>query len=63
MLEINEGNAVSIKQIELAIVNRAGTRAGSCRSRRAAHRPEVAVVGSGPAGLACAQQLRARATR
>ncbi|MDX6476156.1 MAG: glutamate synthase small chain, partial [Gaiellaceae bacterium] len=58
VLEINEGNAVTIKQIEVAIVNRAweegwvvpqpaGTRTGR----------SVAVVGSGPAGLACAQQL------
>ena len=58
VLEINEGNAVTIKQIEVAIVNRAweegwvvpqppGTRTGRT----------VAVVGSGPAGLACAQQL------
>ncbi len=58
VLEINEGNAVSIKQVELAIVNRgwdeewivpqpATRRTGS----------SVAVVGSGPAGLACAQQL------
>ncbi|MFL5926324.1 MAG: glutamate synthase subunit beta [Gaiellaceae bacterium] len=58
VLEINEGNAVTIKQIEVAIVNRAWeegwvvpqpppTRTGR----------SVAVVGSGPAGLACAQQL------
>jgi glutamate synthase (NADPH/NADH) small chain len=58
VLEINEGNAVTIKQIEVSIVNRAwdegwivpappGTRTG----RR------VAVVGAGPAGLACAQEL------
>jgi glutamate synthase (NADPH) small chain len=58
VLEIREGEAVSIKQIELAIVNRAwdegwieprppGTRTGRT----------VAVIGSGPAGLACAQQL------
>jgi glutamate synthase (NADPH/NADH) small chain len=58
VLEIEEGNAVTIKQIELAIVTRAweenwivaeppATRGGR----------KVAVVGSGPAGLACAQQL------
>ncbi len=58
VLEINEGDAVSIKQVELSIVNRAwdegwilprppATRTGRC----------VAVIGSGPAGLACAQQL------
>src|SRR5712691_6435272 len=58
VLEIEEGNAVTIKQIELAIASRAweegwivpelpGARTGK----------SVAVVGSGPAGLACAQQL------
>src|ERR1700736_4659970 len=58
VLEINEGNAVTIKQIEVAIVNRAWeegwivpqpplTRTGRT----------VAVIGAGPAGLACAQQL------
>ncbi len=58
VLEINEGDAVSIKQIELAIVNRAWDegwivpRPPSVRTGR-----RVAVVGSGPAGLACAQQL------
>ena len=58
VLEINEGDAVSIKQIELAIVNRAWDEgwivpqpAAVSTGRR------VAVVGSGPAGLACAQQL------
>jgi glutamate synthase (NADPH) small chain len=58
VLEINEGDAVSIKQIELAIVNRAWEEgwivplpAPVSTGRR------VAVVGSGPAGLACAQQL------
>jgi glutamate synthase (NADPH/NADH) small chain len=58
VLEINEGDAVSIKQIELAIVNRAWDegwivpRPPTARTGR-----RVAVVGSGPAGLACAQQL------
>jgi glutamate synthase (NADPH/NADH) small chain len=58
VLEIDEGNAVSIKQIEVAIVNRAWDegwivpRPPSRRTGRA-----VAIVGSGPAGLACAQQL------
>ena len=58
VLEINEGSAVSIKQIELAIVNRAWdegwivpVRAVKATGRR------IAVIGSGPAGLACAQQL------
>ena len=58
VLEINEGNAVTIKQIEVAIVNRAWEEGwvvpqpASTRTGRT-----VAVVGSGPAGLACAQQL------
>jgi glutamate synthase (NADPH/NADH) small chain len=58
VLEIQEGNAVSIKQVERSIVDRAWDEgwiapqpAASKTSRR------VAVVGSGPAGLACAQQL------
>ena len=38
---------------------RLGTKAGSARSRRSTHTGKrVAVVGSGPAGLAAAQQLR-----
>ena len=58
VLEINEGNAVSIKQVELAIVNR-GWDKGWIRPQPAASSTgrSVAVVGSGPAGLACAQQL------
>jgi glutamate synthase (NADPH/NADH) small chain len=58
VLEINEGNAVSIKQVELAIVNRAWDE-GWIVPRPAATPTgkAVAVVGSGPAGLACAQQL------
>ncbi len=58
VLEIREGEAVSIKQIELAIIDRAwqegwvGPRPPAQLSGRS-----VAVVGSGPAGLACAQQL------
>ena len=58
VLEIDEGNAVTIKQIELAIVTRAWEEGWivpeppASRSGRS-----VAVVGSGPAGLACAQQL------
>jgi glutamate synthase (NADPH/NADH) small chain len=58
VLEINEGDAVSIKQIEVAIVNRAWEE-GWIVPRRARVRTgkSVAVVGSGPAGLACAQQL------
>ena len=58
VLEIEESNAVTIKQIELAIVSRAwdegwiAAQPPSVRTDRS-----VAVVGSGPAGLACAQQL------
>jgi glutamate synthase (NADPH) small chain len=58
VLEIEESNAVTIKQIELSIVSRAwdegwiGAEPPSVRSGKT-----VAVVGSGPSGLACAQQL------
>jgi glutamate synthase (NADPH) small chain len=59
VLEINEGNAVTIKQIENAIINRAfdeGWVVPAPPERETGRR--VAVVGSGPAGLAAAQQLR-----
>jgi len=58
VLEIREGEAVTIKQIELAIVNRAWEE-GWVQPRPAAQKTgrTVAVVGSGPAGMACAQQL------
>ena len=62
VLEIDEGNAVTIKQIEVAIVNRAWEEGWivpqppRTRSGRTA-----AVIGSGPAGLACAQELNRRA--
>jgi glutamate synthase (NADPH) small chain len=58
VLEIEEGAAVSIKQIERAIVDRAWEE-GWIVPQPAAERSgrSVAVVGSGPAGLACAQQL------
>jgi glutamate synthase (NADPH/NADH) small chain len=61
VLEIEEGNAVTIKQIELSIVSRAwdegwiAPRPPAVRTGRT-----VAVVGSGPAGLAAAQQLNRR---
>jgi glutamate synthase (NADPH/NADH) small chain len=58
VLEIQEGNAVSIKQVERAIVDRAwdeGWITPQSPSSRTGRR--VAVVGAGPAGLACAQQL------
>jgi glutamate synthase (NADPH) small chain len=58
VLEIQEGNAVSIKQVERAIVDRAWDE-GWIAPQPAASKTgrRVAVVGSGPAGLACAQQL------
>jgi glutamate synthase (NADPH) small chain len=58
VLEINEGNAVTIKQIEVAIVNRAwdeGWVVPQPPARRTGR--SVGVIGSGPAGLAAAQQL------
>ncbi len=56
-LNIND-NAVGIKSIEHAIIDR-GWQEGWVLPRPPAHRTgrSVAVVGSGPAGLACAQQL------
>jgi glutamate synthase (NADPH/NADH) small chain len=59
VLEIREGDSVTIKQIENAIIDRAFAEGWvtpmppSFESGRS-----VAVVGSGPAGLAAAQQLR-----
>jgi len=57
VLRINE-DAVGIKSIEHAIIDKAWEE-GWVRSQPAAHKTgkKVAVVGSGPAGLACAQQL------
>lgn len=54
-----DGAAVTIKTIEAAIVDR-GWEMGWIRSRPPARETgrRVAVVGSGPAGLAAAQQLR-----
>src|SRR6478672_3331896 len=58
VLEINEGDAVTIKQVELAIVDRAWAEGWIVPLPRAAPTGRsVAVIGSGPAGLACAQQL------
>jgi glutamate synthase (NADPH/NADH) small chain len=58
VLEIQEGNAVSIKQVERAIVDRAWDEGWIVPQLPAARTGRtVAVVGSGPAGLACAQQL------
>jgi len=61
VLEIREGDAVTIKQIENAIVNRAfqeGWVVPEPPSPRTETGQAVAVVGSGPAGMAAAQQLR-----
>jgi glutamate synthase (NADPH/NADH) small chain len=57
VLRINE-DPVGIKSIEHAIIDRAW-EAGWVLPQPAAHKTgrKVAVVGSGPAGLACAQQL------
>src|SRR4051812_24768253 len=59
VLEIREGDAVTIKQIENAIINRAWSdgRVEPQPPRFETGRA-VAVVGSGPAGMAAAQQLR-----
>ena len=59
VLEIREGDAVTIKQIENSIVNRAWEEGWIVPQppRRESGR-SVAVVGSGPAGMAAAQQLR-----
>ncbi len=57
VLRINE-DAVGIKSIEHAIIDKAWEE-GWVKPQPAAHQTgkKVAVVGSGPAGLACAQQL------
>jgi glutamate synthase (NADPH/NADH) small chain len=59
VLEIREGDAVTIKQIERAIINRAWDE-GWVTPQPPRHETgqSVAVVGSGPAGMAAAQQLR-----
>jgi glutamate synthase (NADPH/NADH) small chain len=61
VLEIREGDAVTIKQIESSIVDRAWAEGWIVpeppRLERETGR-SVAVVGSGPAGMAAAQQLR-----
>ncbi len=59
VLEIREGEAVTIKQIENAIINRAWQEGWvSPEPPRRETGQAVAVVGSGPAGMAAAQQLR-----
>jgi glutamate synthase (NADPH/NADH) small chain len=59
VLEINEGDAVTIKQIENAIIDRAWAE-GWVKPQPPAVETglSVAVVGAGPAGMAAAQQLR-----
>jgi glutamate synthase (NADPH/NADH) small chain len=59
VLEIREGDAVTIKQIENSIINRAWEEGWVVPQppRRESGR-RVAVVGAGPAGMAAAQQLR-----
>jgi glutamate synthase (NADPH) small chain len=59
VLEIRENDAVTIKQIELAIVDRAWQEGWIVpRPPRQETGQSVAVIGSGPAGMAAAQQLR-----
>ena len=59
VLEIREGDAVTIKQIENSIINHAWDAGWvvPMPPRRETGR-SVAVVGAGPAGMAAAQQLR-----
>jgi glutamate synthase (NADPH/NADH) small chain len=58
VLEIREGDAVTIKQIEVSIIDRAWEEGWVVPQPPATRTGRtVAVVGSGPAGLACAQQL------
>ena len=58
VLEIQEGDAVAIKQVERAIIDRAWDE-GWVVPQPAVRLTgrSVAVVGAGPSGLACAQQL------
>jgi glutamate synthase (NADPH) small chain len=59
VLEIREGDSVTIKQIEHAIIDRAfseGWVKPQPPRKETGH--AVAVIGSGPAGMAAAQQLR-----
>src|SRR4051794_24894834 len=59
VLEINEGDAVTIKQIENAIIDRAWQEGWVVPQPPAAETGRsAAVVGAGPAGMAAAQQLR-----
>ncbi|HVW17408.1 MAG TPA: glutamate synthase subunit beta [Solirubrobacteraceae bacterium] len=59
VLEIREGEAVTIKQLEQAIVDRAWQEGWVVPEPPAVESGRsVAVVGAGPAGMAAAQQLR-----
>ena len=59
VLEISEGDAVSIKQIENAIIDHAWEEGWvSPRPPKRESTRSAAVVGAGPAGMAAAQQLR-----
>ena len=59
VLEIREGDAVTIKQVENTIINRAWAEGWVLpEPPRRETGQSVAVVGSGPAGMAAAQQLR-----
>lgn len=59
VLEIREGDAVTIKQIENAIIDRAWDEGWvAAQPPKVETGRSVAVVGAGPAGMAAAQQLR-----
>src|SRR5215207_6387390 len=59
VLEINEGDAVTIKQMENTIIDRAWAEGWvPPQPPEAESGQSVAVVGAGPAGMAAAQQLR-----
>jgi glutamate synthase (NADPH) small chain len=59
VLEIREGDAVTIKQIENSIIDRAWDEGWVVpRPPETETGASVAVVGAGPAGMAAAQQLR-----
>jgi glutamate synthase (NADPH/NADH) small chain len=59
VLEIREGDAVTIKQIEVSIIDRAFAEGWVVPRPPAVETGRtVAVIGAGPAGLAAAQQLR-----
>ncbi|MFA9270372.1 MAG: glutamate synthase subunit beta [Baekduiaceae bacterium] len=59
VLELNEGDAVTIKQIEHAIIDHAWENGWVVPQPPAVETgKKVAVVGAGPAGMAAAQQLR-----